>query len=161
MVMKGINPIASIKAAPAPKNNENYCYYSDKYGYDRQRELQTIAPRKGQFEFCERGIECRTPLGRVIKNKRRLDAMRVVMLYQQMQKQHRRERRREQRRQKQNQYEEGDDISKSSKKSKIKKTSSLSNNTMMIRRNTPSPEGTERRNRRQRRNGPEGTEGRQ
>lgn len=140
MVMKGINPIASIKAAPAPKNNENYCYYSDKYGYDRQRELQTIAPRKGQFEFCERGIECRTPLGRVIKNKRRLDAMRVVMLYQQMQKQHRRERRREQRRQKQNQYEEGDDISKSSKKSKIKKTSSLSNNTMMIRRHTPSPE---------------------
>jgi hypothetical protein len=138
MVMKGINPITANKAATPPENNEHYCYYSNKYGYDRQRELQTIAPRKGQFEFCERGIECRTPLGRVIKNKRRLDAMRVVILYQQMQKQHRRERRRERRRQKQNQYQEGDDISNSSKKNKAKKTSS--NNTMMIRRHTPSPE---------------------
>jgi hypothetical protein len=135
MVMKGIIPITTKAAQSSSENNinnrtnENYCYYSNKYGYDRQREIQTIA-RKGQFEFCERGIECRTPLGRVLKNKRRLDAMRVVMLYQQMQKQHRRERRREQRRQKQNQYSEGDNVSNHSKKSK--------NNT--IRRHTPDPE---------------------
>ena len=107
------------------ENNEddpyNYCYYSNKYGYDRQKELKRIARRHrhqlltmGDYEFCPRGVECRTPMGRFVKNKRRLDAMRVVLLYQQMQKQHRRERKRAMRRKQQAQHnrrrESADDL---------------------------------------------------
>eukprot|EP00531_Pseudo-nitzschia_arenysensis_P001783 CAMPEP_0116126768 /NCGR_PEP_ID=MMETSP0329-20121206/6500_1 /TAXON_ID=697910 /ORGANISM="Pseudo-nitzschia arenysensis, Strain B593" /LENGTH=534 /DNA_ID=CAMNT_0003620857 /DNA_START=244 /DNA_END=1845 /DNA_ORIENTATION=+ len=86
-------------------NNPSYCYYSNKYGYDRQKEIQSIA-EDANYEFCERGVECRTPVGRYKKNKRRIDAMRVVMLYQHMQRQHRRERKREERRQQQLQYQQ-------------------------------------------------------
>jgi len=126
MIMKGIDPSTIVdnkRARPQPpqkqqhkhkqlkglmcsssssqqqdNNKCDYNYYSNKYSSDRHKEINAIA-QKANYEFCERGVECRTPLRRLIKNKRRVDAMRVVMLYQQMQKQHRRQRRREQRRQ--------------------------------------------------------------
>lgn len=79
-------------------------YYSNREDYNRGRELNAAA-RDVDYVFCERGVECRTPMGRMLKNKRRLNAMRVVMMYQQMQKQHRRERRRELRRQQQRQHQ--------------------------------------------------------
>jgi len=139
MVMKGIGgPESDSKNQEQPKRinkyknfnqhyknrnnkNKNYTYYSDKYGYDRQKEINAIA-KNADYEFCERGVECRTPIGRFVKNKRRLDAMRVVLLYQQMQKQHRRERRRQERRQQQRQYHEDEE---SFRKSPMRRRSSL------------------------------------
>jgi hypothetical protein len=111
IVVKGIDPSCGTEEQPHDSKSQNqlphkseYSYYSKKYGIDRNKEVEKInaATKKG-YEFCERGVECRTPLGRIAKNKRRLDALRVVLLYQQMQRQHRRERRRELRRQKQRQ----------------------------------------------------------
>lgn len=91
------------KNTDSNNNDPSYTYYSNKYGYDRQKEIQSIA-EDAKYEFCERGVECRTPVGRYKKNKRRMDAMRVVLLYQHMQRQHRRERKREERRKEQLQY---------------------------------------------------------
>ena len=117
MVMKSMNPrnrklleelqmqnsCSSFLSQGNGSSNDTNNYYSNKFGYDRQKEIQIIA-EEANYEFCERGVECRTPLGRYKKNKRRMDAMRVVMLYQQMQKQHRRELQRQERRKQQRQY---------------------------------------------------------
>ncbi len=116
LVMKSINPknrklleelqlqnSCSSFRSQGRGGNETNNYYSNKFGYDRQKEIQIIA-EESNYEFCKRGVECRTPMGRYKKNKRRMDAMRVVMLYQQMQKQHRRELKRQERRQQQRQY---------------------------------------------------------
>ena len=107
MVMKNINPrnkqVLNDLQSGSSSRRHSKSKNTKKYGYDRQMEIQTIS-EDANYEFCERGIECRTPLGRFVKNKHRVDAMRVVMLYQQMLKQHRRDRRREARRQQQKQY---------------------------------------------------------
>lgn len=110
MVMKGVDnsstgPNEPPKEEPrSPRTLRDHRYYHKRYSCESQKEQKKVheATETG-YEFCERGVECRTPLGRMAKNKRRLDAMRVVLLYQQMQRQHRRERRRELRRQKQQQ----------------------------------------------------------
>jgi hypothetical protein len=38
-----------------------------------------------EYIFCSRGIECRTPIGSHLKNKRRLDALNAVIFYQKVQ----------------------------------------------------------------------------
>ena len=37
-------------------------------------------------QFCSRGVECRTPLGRVVKEMRRSESMRAVLFYQEVQR---------------------------------------------------------------------------
>mmetsp|Transcript_20105 Transcript_20105/g.50010 ORF Transcript_20105/g.50010 Transcript_20105/m.50010 type:complete len:524 (+) Transcript_20105:324-1895(+) len=109
LVMKNVTPqnkqLMDELNKDSNNGNESYNFYSNKYGYDREKEMQSIA-EEATYDFCERGVECRTPLGRYKKNKRRIDAMRVVMLYQHMQRQHRRERKREERRKQQLQYQD-------------------------------------------------------
>lgn len=134
IVMKGVDPSSSTGNAspeeqPRKSNGQHnqrphkseYSWYSKKYGYGRKKKVEKIndATLKG-YEFCERGVECRTPLGRIAKSKRRQDALRVVLLYQQMQRRDRRERRRDLRRQKQQEQQNRSDRNKNTQLSCIR-----------------------------------------
>ena len=100
-------PNNSCASKPSETPSHNHSFYKNN---SKIKEMNAKA-QKSNYEFCERGVECRTPTGRYLKNKRRVDAVGVVMLYQQMQKQHRRQRRREERRSRQLQHYDDDESS--------------------------------------------------
>ena len=76
LVMKNVIPqneqLTEKLKKDSNHNNESYNFYSNKYGYDRKKEMQSIA-EEASYEFCERGIECRRQQmrGRTINGRRR------------------------------------------------------------------------------------------